>query len=116
MEVLTAPQFMVQGGDITAGDGTGGRSIFGSDFAGRCHKRRSRLNLLIVKREDESFAIKHDRAGILSMGNRGPNSNTSQVSPLHRSHLVLDLLPELTTVLHHHSIHTMVRPSECRIR
>lgn len=56
------PGFIMQGGDFVFGNGSGGESIFGKKF----------------KDERAGLALKHDRRGILSMGNSGKNSNTSQ--------------------------------------
>ncbi|ETW10148.1 hypothetical protein H310_00518 [Aphanomyces invadans] len=59
--------FMVQGGDITKGDGTGGSSIYhGTPHANAWGHFK-----------DESF-LPHDRVGLLSMANKGPNTNGSQ--------------------------------------
>ncbi|XP_017076081.1 peptidyl-prolyl cis-trans isomerase, rhodopsin-specific isozyme [Drosophila eugracilis] len=55
-------RFLVQGGDILNGDGTGSISIYGEYFPD----------------EDKALAVEHNRPGYLGMANRGPDTNGCQ--------------------------------------
>ncbi len=57
--VLIVPNFMIQGGDITEGNGAGGESIYGGYF------------------EDETFEILHDKLYLLNSANKGPDTVSS---------------------------------------
>lgn len=64
------PNFMIQGGDIIRGDGTGGKSIYTP------HNGNGNEDGTF---KDENFDIKFNRKYLLAMANSGkPNTNASQ--------------------------------------
>ncbi|KAF5404149.1 hypothetical protein PHET_02269 [Paragonimus heterotremus] len=66
--------FMIQGGDFSNRDGTGGESIYGGTFAGMFPIAT------VYDVSDECLATPHDRPFLLSMANRGPNTNGSHTT------------------------------------
>jgi peptidylprolyl isomerase len=102
---------MLQGGDFTKGNGTGGKSIYGEKFAGASYlfefgARRS--NLMIP---DENFQLKHTKPGMLSMANAGKNTNGSQffittvvTSWLDGAHVVFGACIQLPRTICHSSV------------
>merc|ERR1711935_490935 len=65
------PGFMIQGGDFTKGNGTGGESIYGGKFAD----------------EFENGFIRHSEPFLLSMANAGPTQTGRSSSSQSLKHL-----------------------------
>ena len=63
---------MLQGGDFTKGDGTGGKSIYGPKFEDENFEVSQQIYLLFI------LQLKHTMPGTVSMANCGPNTNGSQ--------------------------------------
>ncbi|XP_070544143.1 peptidyl-prolyl cis-trans isomerase-like [Ptychodera flava] len=83
------PGYLCQGGDFTNNNGTGGRCVYDEGVF-----------------EDENFELNHNGPGVLSMANRGPNSNGSQffictniVDSLNGKHVVFGHLEDGWEVL-----------------
>ena len=84
------PQFMLQGGDFTAGNGTGGiyyfriiynkyYNLFSNHDPFFHFMNVSGESIYGAKFADENFKLRHDQSYLLSMANAGPNTNGSQV-------------------------------------
>jgi cyclophilin family peptidyl-prolyl cis-trans isomerase len=130
------PGFMVQGGDFTAGNGTGGESIYGEKFEARSHTASLgvcafRMWVLRVVRvcmraaQDENFRVSHTKEGLLSMANAGPNTNGSQVQcpaavccvPAMRTDThTRSFVRPLHAVLHHRGAHAASEQAPLRVR
>lgn len=73
--------FMIQSGDFSNSNGTGGESIYGGTFDGKIYLvgligwPNNHYNYIF---SDEEFTLKHDKPFLLSMANRGKNTNGSQ--------------------------------------
>ncbi|KAI9228982.1 MAG: cyclophilin-like domain-containing protein [Piptocephalis tieghemiana] len=83
LKITEKIRFMCQSGDFTAGNGTGGKSIYGA------------------KLTDENFDLKHTGPGTYSMANTGLNANgfhlsiyTSQTSWLDSKHIIFSKVTE----------------------
>jgi peptidylprolyl isomerase len=94
---------MLQGGDFTRHNGTGGKSIYGEKFQGMFYIASQReYGTSFVIFVDENFKRQHNKPGLLSMANAGPNSNGSQVR-ISAILIITISTHNLIAVLHNHS-------------